>query len=124
MKCRKVERARAVSRVSRSLGSPGVASGGGDNSPSERSLPGGVGASGVISASAGPFLYTFSAGMAKKSVAGFGGRLFRACIGVILPVSVPKNRRYRPVTGGKVGSGRGSDCCREWLRDREVPHPV
>jgi hypothetical protein len=75
--------------------------------PSVTPMSGGVWPSGVILTSDHPFWYTFSVTFDKKSVAGFGRRLFWACIGGIDVISLPKIGRYRPVTGGKAGLGRG-----------------
>jgi hypothetical protein len=49
----------------------------------------------------------FSVDSARISVAGFGRRLFWACIGGIPVNFVRKICGFRSITGGKVGSGRG-----------------
>ena len=74
--------------------------------PSERDPPKGLSPSGAISTSVHPVFSTFSAGIAKISVAGFEGRLFGVPIAAILVISAPKIGQYMPVTGGKVGLGR------------------
>ena len=66
--------------------------------------------SGLILASDGLIRYTFSADNVKTSVACFQRRRFWARIGRIPIILVQKICRYKSITGGKVGSGRGLGC--------------